>query len=348
MKALYTKSPGDFGLATLPDPAPGAEDVVVRVSVCAICHTDIIIRDGAAPHVVYPVVPGHEFSGVIAELGKNVKDLKAGDMGSVQTIMGCGFCPPCRRGDQMGCRRYTELGSKINGGMAEYCVFPAHYFYKAPEGMDAFSMAMVEPLANAVKALRRAMPRQRENIAVIGPGAIGIMAAQAAARYAPRRLVLVGRSAQRLELASRFCPATDYVNIREEGALEHLKNEILGGRGADVVIDCSGSVSGIETALDIAAPGGRIAIEGSVGVDERVPLSPRLLQGRGLYLTGISGWGAQDFQDAFDMICSGEVRAGEMITHRFSLDDWETAFEYATAKKAQSMRVGLMPWGERI
>lgn len=347
MKALYTKSPGNFGLTTLPDPAPGPEDVVVRVSVCAICHTDIIIRDGGAPHVVYPVVPGHEFSGVIAELGKNVKGLKAGDMGSVQTIMGCGFCPPCRRGEQMGCLRYSELGSKVNGGMAEYCVFPARYFYKAPEEMDAFSMAMAEPLANAVKALRRAMPRPRENVAVIGPGAIGVMAAQTAARYAPRRLVLIGRSAERLALASRFCDATDYVNVRDADFKERM-DKALDGRGADVVIDCSGSVSGIETALDIAAPGGRIAIEGSVGVGERVPLDPRQLQGRGLYLTGISGWEAQDFQDAFDMICSGEVHAGEMITHRFPLDDWETAFGYATAKKAQSMRVGLMPWGEKI
>lgn len=342
MKALYAKSPGNLELTTLPDPVPGPEDVVIRVSVCAICHTDVMIRDGSASHVVHPVVPGHEFSGVITERGKNVKDLKIGDMGAVQTIMGCGACPPCRHGNQMACLHYSELGSKRNGGMAEYCVFPARYFYKAPDGTNAYSMAMAEPLANAIKALRLAMPQPRENIVVIGPGPIGVMAMQAAMRYAPRRLVLVGRSADRLELAKRFCPATDYINSNETGYQERLA-AALDGRGADVIIECSGSISGIEMALSIAAPGGRIAIEGSVGPSDRLTIDPRLLQWRGLYLTGVSGWSVQDFQNAFDMISSNEVKADSMITHRFALTEWEKAFEYATVKKAETMRIGLLP-----
>jgi len=343
MKALYTKEPGDFSLVYLEEPIPKDDEVKIKVDSCAICHTDVIIKQGKALHLKFPVVPGHEFSGTVVECGKNVTSVKPGDRGAVQTIMGCGACPPCRNNNMMRCENYKELGNKLNGGMAEYCVFPARFFYKIPDHISFEVAAMAEPLANAVKAIRYSRLKPCERVVIIGPGAIGLLVAQVAKLYNPEVLIVVGTRDSRLEFAKKFCGATHVVNVKNKDGLRILKEDILKGQGADVVIECAGTVNAIQSALDIVARNGRIVIEGSVDVNETIPLSPRYLQGKQASLTGIIGWETCDFQKAIDLIIQNKVSVEQFITQKFSIDEWEKAFEYVTVNKSESIRVVIKP-----
>ena len=158
MKALYMPDHSHFGLVDRPMPAIAPDEALVKVANAAICHTDVIIKSGTAGHVRYPVIPGHEFSGVVEACGPQVRYIQPGDRVAVHTVIACGQCPACRRGDTMACQHYDELGSKRDGGFAEYCAIPAKCLFKLPANVSLAEGAVTEPLANAVSALRWARP----------------------------------------------------------------------------------------------------------------------------------------------------------------------------------------------
>ncbi len=338
MKALYTTAPGEYGLVERPKPIPAADEALVKVGRAALCHTDVIIREGKAGYIRYPVIPGHEFAGAVEACGLQVKYIRPSDRVTVHTILSCGQCTPCRKGDSAGCERYDELGSKRDGGFAEYCTVPARHLYKLPNNVTVAEAALTEPLANAVSAVRQSEVKLGERIVIIGPGPIGLLAVQVARLASPSVLVLVGTRGERLALGERF-GATHTVNIKREGALDMLK-DILGEKGADVAIECAGTRSAVELAMNIVGWRGRIALEGCLDAQEMVSISPRsLLQTRSASLFGVCGWVTTDFVQALELISSGLVNVKPLITHSFSLEEWETAFEMITVRKSEAIKV---------
>ena len=337
MKALYTEAPGDYGLVDRPEPTPAADEALVKVSRSALCHTDVNIRDGVAPHVRYPVVPGHEFAGVIEACGPAVKYHKPGDRVTVHTVLSCGQCRACRSGDTMACEHYDELGSKRDGGFAEYCTVPGRNLFRLPDHVTLEEGAVVECLANAVSVVRQSDVGLGERVVIIGPGPIGLLALQVARLAHPSVLVLVGTRDERLTVGERL-GATHTINITREGALAGLK-DILGGKGADVVAECAGTRSAFELAVDIVGWRGRIAVEGSSDQDLMVPISPSELLSRSAVLRGICGWVTSDFAQALDLLSSGLVDVKPVVTHTFPLEEWETAFEMITERKSEAIKV---------
>jgi len=337
VKALYTRAPGDYGLVDRPKPVPAPDEALVKVSRSALCHTDVIIREGVAPHVRYPVVPGHEFAGVIEECGPAVKYHKPGERVTVHTILSCGQCLPCRKGDTVACEHYDELGSKRDGGFAQYCTVPGRNLFTLPEHVSLEEGALVEPLANAVSAVRQSNIALGERVVIIGPGPIGLMALQVAKLAHPSVLVLVGTRDERLALGERF-GATHTVNITREGAREEL-DDILGGKGADVAIQCAGTGSALKLASDIVGWRGRIAVEGANDPEEVLPLSPYRLLAGSVRLMGICGWVTSDFTLALELLSSGLVDVKPVVTHTFSLDEWERAFDMITQRKSEAIKV---------
>ena len=337
MKALFARAPDDFGLIEKPKPRPAADEALVKVSRAALCHTDVIIREGVAGHVRYPFVPGHEFAGVVDECGPAVKHLRSGDRVAVHQVYTCGQCSACRKGDTNACRNGATLGSRADGGFAEYCAVPARMLFKLPDHVTLAEEALVEPLANAVSAVRHSNVKTGERVVIIGPGPIGLLALQVARLANPSVLVLVGTRDKRLALGERL-GATQLVNIKREGALERLK-EILSQKGADVIIDCAGTRSALELAMDIVGWRGRIAIEGVNDTQEMVPISPYFLVAQSISLTGINGWVTADFARALELISSGLVDVKTLITHVFALDEWETAFDMITNRKSKAIKV---------
>jgi len=338
MKALYTPAPGQFDLVDRPMPKPEADEALVKVANVAICHTDVIIKSGKAGHVRYPVIPGHEFSGVVESCGPGARYIEPGDRVAVHTVIACGQCPSCRRGDTMSCNHYDELGSKRDGGFAEYCAMPAKCLFKLPDHVSLAEGALMEPLANAVSVLRWARVGSGDRVVVIGPGPIGLLALQVARLAQPSALILVGTRDERLALGPAL-GATHIVNIRKEGATENLK-QILRGKGADVVLECAGTRSSLELAMEIAGWRARIAVEGVFDQDEMVPISPyKLLLSRAASLIGINGWLTADFAHALDLLDRGLVNVKPLITHTFPIVEWQAAFTLITEHKSQALKV---------
>lgn len=338
MKALYTTAPGEYGLAERPKPIPAADEALVKVGRAGLCHTDVVIREGKAGHVRYPVIPGHEFAGVVEECGAQVKYIRPADRVAVHTILSCGQCIPCRKGDSVGCVRGDELGSKSDGGFAEYCTVPARHLYKLPDNVTLAEAALAEPLANAVSAVRQAEVKLGEQVVIMGPGPIGLLAVQVARLAHPSVLVLVGTRDERLAVGER-CGATHTINIKRQGTLDTLES-ILGKKWADVVIECAGSRNALELAMNIVGWRGRIAVEGGLDAQETVDVSPNdFLMTRSATLRGICGWVTADFVQALELISSGLVKVNPLITHAFSLEEWEMAFEMITVRKSEAIKV---------
>jgi len=341
MKALCTKQPGDYALVERPMPTLAAGEALIKVGRAALCHTDVIIREGAAPHVRYPVIPGHEFAGVVESCGSDVKYLEPGDRVAVHTILSCGQCSACRKGDTNACEHYDELGSQRDGGFAEYCAVPARHLFKLPERMTLAEGAMVEPLANAVSAVRQSGIQTGERVVIIGPGPIGLLALQVARLANPSLLILVGTRDERLAVGKIF-GATHILNVAQQDVSETLER-LLGGRGADVVIECAGTRSALELALRIIGRRGRIAIEGAHDPQETIAVSPYFFLAQAVSLTGINGWVTADFVQALELLNSGLVKAKPLITHTFSLEQWETAFAMITTRKSEAIKVQFAP-----
>jgi len=340
LRALYTPSPGQFGLAERPQPVPGPSDAIIRVTRASICHTDVIIRSGRAGHVQYPVIPGHEFCGVVEETGPAVRHLSRGDRVVVENLLYCGICPPCRRGDTNWCETYDELGGTSDGGFAEYCLVPARHLLPLPNQLSDAEGAMVEPLANAIAAVTQAGVGQGDRVMVIGPGPIGLLALQVARLYAPSVLLLAGTRDSRLSFGDRL-GATHVVNVLAGEADDRIR-EALEGKGADAIIECAGTPEAMALALRHVGALGRIAVEGLYDVDAMVSFSPyRVLLQRSARLMGVTGWNSANFVDAMDLLSRGKVDAASLVTHAFSLDDWETAFDMATVRKDEAVKVQL-------
>ncbi|MFH1568731.1 MAG: alcohol dehydrogenase catalytic domain-containing protein [Gemmatimonadota bacterium] len=338
MKALYTAAPGEFGLVDRPRPTPGPGDAVIAVTRASICHTDVTIRSGRAGHVRYPVIPGHEFCGVIEEIGAAVPRLSPGQAVVVETVLACGLCPPCRRGHTNWCEAYDELGSISDGGFAQFCLVPARHLLPLPAGVSSTAAAMVEPLANAIAAVTQAGVGPGDRVMVIGPGPIGLLALQVARLRGAAVLLLAGTRDARLKLGSRL-GATHVVNVLAPDADAQI-GQVLEGKGADAIIECAGNPKAMSLALRHVGILGRIAVEGVYDVEEMVSFSPyRSLLQRSARLLGVSGWNSSNFIEALELLSRGRVDAESLVTHTFSLDDWEEAFAMATVRKDEAMKV---------
>lgn len=341
MKAIYAQGPGCFEMAERPVPQLKWGEVLVKVSSCGICHTDVMIRAGKAGHVRYPFIPGHEFSGTVTAVGEGVTNLKLGQRGVVQQILNCGFCKPCKAGAPLClCENFTELGCIKDGGMAEFCAVPATHFLPIPDALSFDEAACVEPLANACSAVRSGQVRVNDTVVVIGPGAIGVLAAKVAKLLGAGTVILLGTRNSRLALAKNNGFVDHTVNIREDGAEEMLKSTLLGGRGADVVIEAAGSLSALKLGLQLLAPGGRLVLEGTPSPTDTVPFNMFSLPNEGS-VKRVAGWSASDFLSAKALIETKRVDVSPLITHRYPFFQWREGFEKAEHDKDSAVKVIL-------
>jgi len=341
MKALYTTGPASFSLADRPKPVPKSDEVLVHVKSVAICHTDLNIKNGLSPAVVYPRIPGHEIAGVVEACGDGVTHIKPGDFGALQTIIGCGGCPPCRLGLTNNCENFNELGLKCDGGFAEYCTIPAKNFVKMNPTVDPDCACLCEPLANAVSAVRRSGAKAIQSAVVIGPGPIGLLVLAMLKLHGLTNIILAGTRDERLELGRKY-GATHLVNVKKCDAAQVIKHELLGGKGADLVFDCSGTSSGFILSMGVVARFGNIIMEGLVHPDDTVTFSPGMLPGNASII-GVEGWLPSDFQTAAILIERGMIDVKSLITHTFDIDQWEKGFDLAEKKGDGIIKAILHP-----
>jgi (R,R)-butanediol dehydrogenase / meso-butanediol dehydrogenase / diacetyl reductase len=318
MLAVRWHGRGDVRVEEVPPPAPpGPAEVQLRVRWCGICGTDLeewlsgpVFIPAAAPHPVTgaraPLVLGHEFTGVVVAVGAEVTGSWPGQRVAVDTIVSCGTCYWCRRGEVTRCPALGALGLHGDGGLAELCNAPARICLPVPETVADDEAALAEPLAVAVRALRRAGLRPGERVAVVGAGAVGLMAVQAAAAFGAGSVAVVEPLPQRRALAIRL-GAGRAVPPGEAGALE-----------ADVAVECTGTASAVGTALQALRSGGR-AVLLSIVTQSALIAPMDLIRGEKSLIGSLSHVCDQDFREALQLLGRGAVRAAPLITDRIPL-----------------------------
>ncbi|HEX6711646.1 MAG TPA: alcohol dehydrogenase catalytic domain-containing protein [Rubrobacter sp.] len=264
MLALRWHGRGDVRLDEVDDPPPpGPGEVLLRPLWCGICGTDVeeyrsgpLFIPSGEPHPLTgrsaPITLGHEFSAEVVDVGPGAERFRPGDRVAADTLIFCGECYWCRRHQVTLCERLAALGLMADGGLAGLCNAPERTLLPVPEGVSDEAGALAETLAVAVRALRRGRFAVGESVAVVGAGAVGLMALQAALAGGASKVSVLEPLPGRRSLATRL--GADGVYAPEEAAI-----------AADVVVECSGNAMAVRTAVGAARKGGRVVLVGIYG-----------------------------------------------------------------------------------
>ena len=319
MRASVLHGPRDLRLETRAGLTPAAGQAVVRVSASGLCGTDYRIWSGDRP-VTYPLIMGHEFIGEVAAVGPGEEGLRIGQKVAIEPNFSCGACPLCREGNRNLCLSRTAVGIDVNGGFAEQACVPARCCWPAPAGISDEQLLLAEPLAVVVRAVARGETRSGESVAVLGVGALGLLAIQLL-KARGLRVLAVGRTDRREGLARAL--GADGFAATETGRATEAARTFSGREGVDLVIETAGTAIAVSQALELAHPGGRVVLTGlpheasTVDFFSVVRREMRIL-GSMIY--------QQEFPDAVRLLSDGTVRVDSLITHRFPLDRIQEAF----------------------
>lgn len=291
----------------------------------ALCGTDVHIAHGTWP-VRTPRILGHELAGTIAEIGDGVEGFALGQRVTTETDASfCGTCALCLAGDMHLCARRTGIGTSADGGFADYVAVPARGAHPLPDSVDLETGALTEPLAVAVHAVvERGLVHAGDQVAVVGPGTIGVLAALVAqAQGAAVTLVGLDRHRDRFRLARSLGIGSSLV-LDDPG--EEQPVEAPDG-AMDVVVECSGAPSAFQRTPGLLRKGGRIVLVGFYG--EPVTADLDLLINHELSLVASRGKRPTSFRIALELMGSRRVDPARLITHRFPLLEWQAAFTAA-------------------
>jgi 2-desacetyl-2-hydroxyethyl bacteriochlorophyllide A dehydrogenase len=324
MKAIVATTPPDFELQDVPEPECRAGEVVIRTAFCGICGTDLEILHGTMPKgfARYPVVPGHEWTGTVEEVGPHVTTLRLGDRVSVEGYLPCGTCAACREGKNNLCITHEQIGMTRNGGFAEYVAAPAVSCHPVAEHVGLEEALMVEPASTVVRGIERARPFPFLKAAVVGCGPIGLIAGRVLRIHRPSALLGIDLAPSQSAIASLagftdFCSSTDPTELLERS----------GADGWDLVVNCASGSKPLELAFQIVRPGGSIIAIGSSSDMHKLQISANLFVTRDLHVEGILGYTTQAWMRTLELVTNGQLSLGDLISHRKPLQDFGSAVE---------------------
>ncbi len=343
MKALTYQGPGEKSWAEVPTPVVDKPtDAIVRILHTTICGTDLHILKGDVPEVAKGTVLGHEGVGVVEAVGSAVRNFKPGDHVLISCITSCGSCPNCRRQMYSHCADGGWiLGHLIDGTQAEYVRIPHadNSLYPVPAGSDEEALVMLSdilPTGFEIGVLAGKV-KPGDSVVIVGAGPVGMAALLTAQFYSPAQLIVVDGDANRLEVAQRF-GATHVIDINTENAVERIF-ELTQGVGVDVAIEAVGIPASFDTCQSVVAPGGSIANVGVHGKSVELHLEKLWIQNVTIS-TGLVNTNTTPM--LMKTVQSGKVDAGQLITHRFALNDILKAYEvFGNAAKEKAMKVIL-------
>ena len=340
MKALV-KSRAEPGLwlEDVPEPELGINDVKIRVHETGICGTDVHIHrwDGWAQRTIpVPLVVGHEFVGVVADVGSNVSDFRPGDLVGGEGHVVCGRCRNCMAGRRQLCAHSIGLGVQRAGAFAEYVVLPMTNVWHHWPGVSEDVASIFDPFGNAVHTAL-AFPVLGEDVLVTGAGPIGCMAVAVVRHAGARHVVATDLNPYRLDLARRM-GATLAIDPRERD-LDDVQRELGMTEGFDVMLEMSGNADALRSGVANMAHGGRIAILGIPTGAVELDLDPVIFNM--LTLRGIYGREMYETWYQMSVMLDSGLDISPVITHRFPYSEFEQAFEVAASGESGKV---LLDW----
>ena len=326
MKAAVISGVGQVEVTTVDDPAPGRRQVVVDVSACGLCGTDLHILQGEfAPTL--PVIPGHEFAGVVAEIGSDVTEVSVGDRVAVDPSLYCFECRYCRSGRNNLCERWGGIGVSTAGGAAEFAVAPVANCVKLPDHVRTEDAALIEPLSCAVRGYDVLRSQLATSVLIYGSGTMGLMMLELGKLTGAASIEVVDLNEERLATA-RQLGCTAVATSADE----------LDRAGWDVVIDATGNARAIQDGLSRVAKGGTFLQFGVADYAARVEIDPYKIYNQEITITGSMAV-LHSYERAADLFANGVLDPEIFISDRLPLDDYAAALEQFKAGKGRKIQV---------
>lgn len=349
MKAAVLFNYGDLRVTRKPVPVPGTGEALIQVNAIAICGSDPgIVAHGWQNHPpLGEFIPGHEFSGTVVAVSPDVTEVKIGDRVALEPHKGCGRCVNCLRGLYTTCLNYgkPETGHRhygfcSNGGYAEYAACHVNTLHKLPDSISFEQGALLTTAGTVLYGYERIGGiKPGETVVVTGPGAIGLISAQMARLLGAGRVILTGTRADRLAVG-RQLGADVTLNVNEVNVRDVVM-QLTNGVGADLVVECAGQPAPASEALDLVRKSGRVLYNGIY--HEPVTLALNKVVQWNLLIAGPKGEGMWSVERAIPLMADGRLQMKPLITHVFSLDEINVAFDTFAQRKDGAIKVIVKP-----
>ncbi|HEV2209774.1 MAG TPA: galactitol-1-phosphate 5-dehydrogenase [Verrucomicrobiae bacterium] len=343
MKALVLQEYNRFDYLEVPEPQPGADEVLVAVAACGICGSDVHGMDGSTGRRRPPLIMGHEAAGTIAALGQSVRGWSLGDRVTFDSTIYCGRCEYCRRGEINLCNARRVLGVSCedyrqNGAFAEFVAVPSRILYRVPAALSFEQAALAEPFAIALHAVRRAAPVLNDTVVVFGAGMIGLALVQALRQSGCGQLLVVDLAPDRLELASKL-GATHVLNPKTEDVPARIQ-QLTAGQGAECAFEAVGLSSTVELALRSVRKGGSVTLVGNVSPKVDFPLQLAVTRELTLYGSCAS---RGEYPACLDMLARGALAAAPLLSAVAPLAEGAAWFNRLHRQESGLLKVVLKP-----
>ena len=339
MKGAFFLGNREFEVRDMEKRPLAADEVRIRVMACGVCGTDVHIYHGEAGSAeVTPVVLGHEYAGIVEEVGADVKGLVPGDHVAVDPNIYCGACTPCRDGKKQFCEHLQALGVTRDGGFAQYSAAPAAQCFKLAPELPFEAGAMAEPLACCLHGIDAAGIRRGSTGCVIGGGAIGLLMVQRA-RFSGAAKVILSEPVELRRSAGLSVGADLAVDpLRED--LSARVREAAGKSGADVVIECVGNTAATRSAFEAAGFGATVLLFSVPAPTATVPLPLFDVYKKELAIRG-SFINPDTHLRAVELLSAGRINVEPLITHTFGIGEMEQAIKMQMG--GESIKVMVLP-----
>ena len=323
MKAAVYHGPGGLRVEEVPVRELKDNEVKIQVKYCGICGTDIHIfhGDGGCCDVTPPLVPGHEFSGVVAEVGAGVKTVKVGDRVTGDPNDMCGECYFCKNGMQHFCKNNIGIGTTVDGGFAEYVIMREKQVYKVSDELSFIEAAMAEPISCCLHGIDLCNIKAGDTVLVIGGGPIGMIMMQLAKNAGASKVIMSEPVEEKREQALKLGATKTIDPLHED--VEAVLAEYC--ENVNVVIECVGNVHTQADAVRFAGKGATIMYFGMAAPEESFPIRPDDIFKKELHITS-SYINPYSFERAIQILESGTVELESLITNVVPLDDIADVF----------------------
>ncbi|KAI4517781.1 chaperonin 10-like protein [Schizophyllum commune] len=332
MKALVYSEPTKFEIKQVPKPKIGDDDVLLKVSLCGVCGTDLHIHEGEFI-ATFPLIPGHEAVGSVIEMGKNVKGFDVGDRCVADVGVTCDNCFYCRRGNTLYCENFKARGVSSEGGFAEYIAYPQHKLYKIKNMTDQ-QATLMEPAACALHGLDKLNPPVGIEVLLMGAGPTGLILAQLLKLNGAVRIVLAANKGIKMDIAKNLGVADEYIELdrqNPEAQWQKLKED--NPYGFDVVVEATGVEKLADASINYVRRGGTLMIYGVYENKARVHWPPSKIFGDEIKIIG-SFSQTYCFPRTVAYLDSGKIKTEGMVTDVFKLDDFQAALDKMNSRGA--------------
>lgn len=341
MKALVAYGVNDYRYEeAYPSPECGDDDIIIKTEGCGICAGDLKCQhgvkrfwgeNGTDAYAKPPFIPGHEFVGRVAAVGKNVSEYKIGDRLTADQIVPCNNCRYCKTGRYSLCQPHDVLGFKhyLNGGMAEYVRYPKNaVLHRVPEDMSIEDALLIEPYSCSKHAVDRALIESEDVVVLSGAGTLGLGMVTYLRLKNPRKIIVLDLSDERLEKAKEF--GADLVLNPKKDDIYQVIDELTEGYGCDVYIEATGNPISVNQGLKMIRKQGRFVefsvFSGDTSCDWSIIGDEKELDIYGVQLSPYC------FDYVIEKIADHSLKTDGVVSKTFDLQDWEAAFDAATGK----------------